>query len=98
MNEALVTLIIQHVRQLGEEQQLELPDDLNGDTALFGQNGLLDSMTLVSLVVGLEQGIEEKFGVAVSLADARAMSQRHSPFRTVGAMAQYAGDLIQEAK
>lgn len=98
MNEALVTLIIQHVRQLGEEQQLELPADLNGDTALFGQNGLLDSMTLVSLVVGLEQGIEEKFGVAVSLADARAMSQRHSPFRTVGAMAQYAGDLIQEAK
>lgn len=98
MKEELIALIVQHLRQLGEEQQIDLPADLNGDTALFGKEGLLDSMTLVSLVLGLEQGIEEKFGAVISLADARAMSQRHSPFRSIGAMAQYAAKLVQEAK
>lgn len=98
MKEDLVRVIVQHLQELGEEQQLEMPSALDADTPLFGQNGLLDSMSLVSLVVGLERGIEEKFGVTVSLADARAMSQRHSPFRTVGTMAEYAAALIAEAK
>lgn len=98
MKQELVALVVQHLRQIANEQELQLPEELNADTALFGKNGLLDSMTLVSLVVGLEQGIEEKFNVSVSLADARAMSQRHSPFRSIGAMADYAAQLMQEAK
>ena len=48
---------------------------------------ILDSMGLVTLVVGVEQAIEDELGVSVSLADARALSQRNSPYRTVGSLA-----------
>jgi acyl carrier protein len=57
---------------------------------LFGESGFLDSMSLVSLVVAVEQAIEDQFGKTVSLADEKALSRRHSPYRTIGSLAEYA--------
>jgi acyl carrier protein len=59
------------------------------DTVLFGKGGSLDSIGLVILVVTLEQLLEERFGVALTLADERAVSQKSSPFRTVRTLAEY---------
>ena len=64
------------------------------EAILFGRGAKLDSLGLVRLVVAAEQGIEEEFGVAVTLADQRAMSQQHSPFRTIGSLADYAVTLL----
>jgi acyl carrier protein len=64
---------------------------LNEGTRLFGSEGILDSMGLVSLVVAVEQAIDDEYGVAVALADEHALSQRHSPYRTIGTLADYAG-------
>jgi acyl carrier protein len=75
-----------------------LPEDLTEETSLFGRNGILDSLSLVSLIVGVEQGIEDELGVSVVLADEKAMSQKHSPYRTIGALAEYASGLIKEQK
>ena len=64
--------------------------------ALFGIDGALDSIALVSLVLAVEQGIEEQLGVLVTLADARAASQERSPFRTVGSLVAYATARVAE--
>ena len=86
----VVDLIIDNVNQLRDTQGLKAPARLDSATALFGGDGFLDSMALVTLVVAVEQAIEEKFGTNVSLADPGAMSQEHSPYRTIGALADYA--------
>jgi acyl carrier protein len=86
----VVDLIIDNVNQLKDTQGLKTPARLDSTTALFGGDGFLDSMALVTLVVAVEQAIEEKFGTNVSLADPGAMSQEHSPYRTIGALADYA--------
>ena len=86
----VVELIIDNVNQLKDTQGLKAPAQLDSATALFGGDGFLDSMALVTLVVAVEQAIEEKFGTNVSLADPGAMSQEHSPYRTIGALADYA--------
>ena len=86
----VIDLIIDNVNQLRETQGLKAPARLDSATALFGGDGFLDSMALVTLVVAVEQAIEEKFGTNVSLADPGAMSQEHSPYRTIGALADYA--------
>jgi acyl carrier protein len=96
MSENLIPLIISTVHEISSEQEFEVPDDVSGDTRLFGQNGLLDSLGLVSLVVAVEQAIEDKYGISVSLADEKAMSQKNSPYRTIGSLADYASQLIQE--
>lgn len=77
-----------------------LPDPVkveSGQAApLYGRAGVLDSIALVTLVVALEQIIDEEYGVSVSLADERAVSQSSSPFRTIGSLASYAESRVQE--
>ena len=66
------------------------------DTDLFGRSGKLDSMGLVTLIVTTEQKIEEELGVSITIADERAMSQKNSPFKTIGTLAEYTLLLLEE--
>ena len=79
-------------RQLENEHQLEK----STNTVLFGEDGKLDSLGLINLVVAVEQNIEDEFDVTITLADERAMSQETSPFRTVGSLADYIEMLLEE--
>src|SRR6058998_2925820 len=97
MRPELVSLIVKAAREFGEHSRVTLPAAMDSDTPLFGREGFLDSMALVSLVVAVEQAIEDELGVSVSLADERALSQRTSPYRTVGTLADYASTLIRAA-
>src|SRR5262245_41525642 len=62
---------------------------LNAKSPLFGQDGVLDSVGLVSLIVAIEQSVEESHGVTLTLASEKAMSRRSSPFATVGTVVNY---------
>ena len=86
----VVDLIVETILLIKDETGLTVIPRLQADTALFGIEGFLDSMALVTLVIALEQGIAEKFGVSVTLADAHAMSQERSPYSTIYALAEYA--------
>ncbi len=98
MREELLSLVTGCAREVGELQELELPSDLTPHTQLFGQQGLFDSVGLVGLVVAVEEAIEDQYGLSVTLADQRAMSQERSPFRTVGSLSEYAVKLIESSR
>jgi acyl carrier protein len=76
----------------------ELPPDRQlikaPETRLLGSGSVLDSMHLVSLIVTVEREVEDAFGVAVTLADERALSMQASPFRSIQSLADYIGILI----
>jgi D-alanine--poly(phosphoribitol) ligase subunit 2 len=88
--DAVVGIIVRLLTEMQESGEVDLPDRCDLDTPLFGPEGVLDSMGLVSLVVALEQALEREHTVTVSLADEHALSQRRSPYRTVGTLADYA--------
>lgn len=98
MLEELTTLIIDATRELGTEQGIEISQALDADTRLFGEGGLLDSMALVSLVIAVEQAVEEKYDTTVALADEKALSQRSSPYRTIGTLAAYAAQELSAGR
>ena len=88
----IADLIARTLRELDEQGVVDLDGEpVEADTPLFGEAGLLDSVGLVSLVVAVEQALEDELGVSVALADERARSQRSSPYRTVSSLADYAG-------
>ncbi len=66
------------------------------ETVLLGQEGVLDSFGLVSLIVAIEQSIEEQFNVTLVLADEKAMSMRNSPFRAIGIFADHISNRLEE--
>lgn len=78
----------------GAERPVAL--ERGADAPLYGRDGVLDSLGLVTLVVTLEQAIEDDLGVTVALADERAVSRSSSPFRTVGSLVGYAVERIAD--
>ena len=80
----------------------ELPPDRQlsktPDTRLLGSQSVLDSLHLVSLLINVEREVEDTFGVALTLANERALSMKESPFRTVESLTSYIDVLIGEAQ
>ena len=94
MESDLVSLILETLDELQEQEDTTILVAVDAKTPLFGREGVLDSLGLVTLIVALEQKIEDKYGVQVALADEKALSQLKSPFRTVGSLAEYAIGLL----
>ncbi|MCS6880174.1 MAG: acyl carrier protein [Oscillochloridaceae bacterium] len=92
----VMDLIVTTLRDLlaGDPARAGLP--IEESTRLYGPEGLLDSLRLVSLVLDLEQEINARLDTAITIADSRAMSQQRSPFRSVGSLADYIVRLLAE--
>ena len=69
---------------------------LDESTPLIGPQSVLDSLKLVTLIVDLEQRLDEDYALSLILADERALSRKHSPFRTVASLSDYIHQLIEE--
>lgn len=66
------------------------------DTPLFGQDAAFSSLDLVRFVVLVEEKIESETGKIVRVLSDKAMSRKSSPFKTLGAFAEYINELLQE--
>lgn len=96
MNSAEVeSLILGVLKDVNEE----LPDDrkinVRPDTILFGVDAELDSLALISLVVGVESAVNVRWGLDLMLADERAMSREILPFSNVQTLKAYILELGQ---
>ena len=88
-------LIITAVKEINEQLPQEQQLGQSTKTVLFGKDGKLDSLGLVTLLVIIEQNIEDELDVSITIADERAMSQKRSPFRTIGTLANYIDSIIK---
>ena len=93
---SIETVIINSIKELNNNLSKDNKLELSKKTILFGKDGKLDSLGLVNLLVIMEQNIEDEFDVCIIIADERAMSQKHSPFRTIGTLADYIDMLLKE--
>ena len=75
-----------------------LPKDkqflISKETPLFGENANIDSLGFVNLLVNIEYNIEDEFNLSITIADEHAMSQKNSPFKTLGTLSEYVLGLV----
>ena len=69
-----------------------------GDRVLYGADGLLDSINLVTFLLELEASVQEQFGQRVSLLSDRALSRKVSPFHDAQALVAFVAELLQEGR
>ena len=86
--------VIEINSQLPQDKQL----DKSKDTPLFGENANIDSLGFVNLLVNIEYNIEDEFNISITIANEQAMSQKNSPFKTIGTLTEYVTELVQAAK
>ncbi len=79
-------LVINCLKEYLEAQEIEA--DVQADTALFGDDAVIDSMGLVNVIIDIESSLLDE-DIEVTLTSEEAMSRRNSPFRTVGTLAAF---------
>ena len=89
-------IIINAVQEINERLPKEQQISKTSKTVLFGKDGLLDSLGLVNFLVTIEQNIEDEFDVSITIADEKAMSQKYSPFRTIGTLTNYINMVLND--
>lgn len=96
MKDLIIKNIYNSIKEIIESMDVKISLEKGIETPLFGNTGKLDSLGLINLIVSVEQNIEDEFDFTLSLANDRALSQKHSPFRTVGSLADYIEMLLEE--
>jgi len=61
---------------------------------LLGDAAGVDSLGLINLIVTVEQQVETRFGRTISLTGDDELTRSDGPLRTVGALADYVGALL----
>jgi acyl carrier protein len=67
-------------------------------TVFYGEGARVDSITLVTLIVAIEDNLRREFNLSVTLASEKAMSMERSPFRTLGSIIDYVAAVVSEAQ
>ncbi len=94
----IVALVISSLQNIFLEREMPIPNPLDESVTLIGPRSVLDSLGLVTLLVDLEQRLDDEHGLTLTLADERALSQKNSPFRTVRSLTEYIFGLVEEAQ
>lgn len=80
MREKIQEIVFNCTKEFFENSDYELVTSIDGNLRLIGDSSPLDSMGLVSLIVEIEESINDHFDVELILASEKAMSARTSPF------------------
>jgi D-alanine--poly(phosphoribitol) ligase subunit 2 len=96
MREQIVESLYAAIDETNRQRPAGAPLPRALDTPLYGSSSALDSLELVNFIVAAEQKIDAAFGTSIVLADDRALSQDPSPFRSLGALADYVEVLLKE--
>lgn len=68
---------------------------LSASTILFGDGAIVDSLTLVNIIVDVEDVIREYLGLEVSLTDDEAVFREPSPYATIGNLLTYISEVTR---
>lgn len=81
-------------------QQLPAAEKLEraSETPLFGEGASIDSMSLVTLIVGVEERLHSEYGRAITLASEKAMSRKRSPFLSIATLTEYIRECLDEGE
>jgi len=66
------------------------------DAPLLGSDQGVDSLTIVNLVVAIEEQIQSRLGKTIVLVDEDSLALQEHPFRTVGTLASYVEKVINK--
>jgi acyl carrier protein len=85
----VLAVIYAAMESLNDEFEDDQKIPIAPNTQLFGGDALIDSLSLVSVIIDVESGASEALGFNVVLTDDRAINEPVSPFTSPDALANY---------
>jgi D-alanine--poly(phosphoribitol) ligase subunit 2 len=94
--EKILGCVISAIDEINQELPEGVQLEKNLTTVLYGDESVLDSLGLVNLIVITEETVENRFDIAITIANEKAMSLKNSPFRTIDSLTSYIETLLVE--
>ncbi len=69
---------------------------IDENTLLLTEGSLIDSLTLVSIIVDIETVLSENFNKDISLSDDNAMQRKISPYKNIKTLVDYIIELMNQ--
>lgn len=82
-----IEIVLRALENLNSE--LDPPIEVSPQTPLFGSEAVVDSLSLVSIIVDVESEASDAAGKPISLTDDRALNQSVSPFTNPDILSDY---------
>ena len=82
-------IVAEAVAELNLQRSAEDQIGKDPHALLFGPGGSLDSLGLVQLIAGVENGVEDASGQRVNLADEPLLESAENPFRSIASLCAY---------
>ena len=81
-------IVLQAMRATNLARDTAAQLEVSPGAPIFGADSPLDSLGLVGLLLDIEDALQSA-GYSIVLSDERAVSRKHSPFRTVDSLVAY---------
>lgn len=95
-NEEATHAIIAIIDRIRSEMDLEM--EITTDLVIIGESSLFDSMAFLDLIAGIEEWMDEKYELYISLAGDDEDFSPDGPFGRVDRLAQYVTDLVKKER
>ncbi len=79
-------IVLECIAVINEELENNMLDNIDDKTPLFA---LLDSVTVLDLILELESSLELKYGRYIQVADEKSMDAINTPFKTVASLVDF---------
>lgn len=96
--EDALDIVLRALANLNNERAVGERIDPGPQTRLFGTDSVIDSLSLVSIIVDVEGDASDVLGFPISLSDERAIARQPSPFSTPDSLADYIVELAGEPR
>lgn len=94
--ERIVSAVYKAVDEINQQLPKGISIEKSLDAGLYGNTSKLESIDVVGFIIEVEDQIKSEFGVSITVADDRAMSQTNSPLLTLGTLTEYLAELLNE--
>ena len=96
LRDQVLQVVLDMLREVNINRSPEAEIIGTAETRLLGSHSGLDSIELVRLLLDVEDRISTELNTPIALMDERAMSQEHSPFKSVNTLTDYIVTIIEE--
>jgi D-alanine--poly(phosphoribitol) ligase subunit 2 len=88
-SKAIEQIIFKCIEELNRQLSPESKLQNSLDAILVGEGGALDSLGLITLIVSLEEAVQEETGICMALLEEELLVDSEGPFHTVGSIVNW---------
>lgn len=96
MKDKITNIILASIEDLNKTLSDKVPLDKGTNIPLFGKEGTIDSIALVTLIMIIEENVQSHLNINIILASDGAFSQTKSPFLSIESLIDFTQKLVEQ--